>query len=53
MGEMRLTPAPEGLVKALPWYPGHAIAISGFYQREPSIRAPLRGEALPFRRSQT
>ncbi|CAL5223477.1 g6000 [Coccomyxa viridis] len=42
VGEIRLTPAPNGFLKALPWHPGHAIAASGFYLREPSVRAPLR-----------
>ena len=40
---MRLTPASDGFVKALPWHPGHAIACSCFFQREPTVRAPLRG----------
>lgn len=52
VGEMRLTPAAGGLVKTLTWYPGHAIAVTGFYLREPSVRAPLKGEAL-IRRLQT
>jgi len=48
VGEMRLTPVANGLVRGLPWHPGHAIAVSGFYLREPSVRAPLRGEPAEF-----
>lgn len=43
MGEMRLTPAADGLVRVLSWHPGHAIAVSGFYLRKSSVRAPLTG----------
>ena len=45
VGEMRLAPAASSLVKVLRWQPLHAIAISGFYLREPSIRAPLKGNS--------
>ena len=45
VGEMRLAPAACSLVKVLRWQPLHAIAVCGFYLREPSIRAPLKGDS--------
>ena len=45
VGEMRVAPAASSLVKVLRWQPLHAIAVSGFYLREPSIRAPLKGNS--------
>ena len=48
VGEMRVAPAAGSLVKVLRWQPLHAIAVSGFYLREPSIRAPLKGDSAVY-----